>query len=86
MGETRQFLKNLVRVRKNGETIQTKKGIYIIVEKPTKKQRNLMQALNAQLCVIKDERYLYMIPFWVLDVIEEVLNEDKGDNMGRHRP
>lgn len=76
------MLKEIIEIRKSGEGLRNEDGIYISIENPTKIQKNLMESMRAKLCNIQEKTYTYMVPFWTLDVAEEVLNENEDDDMG----
>lgn len=82
MATATDMLKQLVEIRKSGEGLRNEDGIYISIENPTKIEKNLLKIMRATLCNIQEKTYTYMVPFWTLDVAEEVLNENEGNNMG----
>lgn len=81
METTRDMLERLVEIWRSGEGFRNENGIYISIENPTKKHRNLMKMMNATLCNIQERKYTYIVPFWTLKMVEEVLNEDEDNDM-----
>lgn len=82
MATSREKLESLVRLRKSGKGIRTDIGMYISIVEPTKETKNLMSKIGSTLCNIQNKTYTYFVPFEVLDIAEEVLNENEGNDLG----